>query len=508
MSKRILFINPPFKRFKGILEMYFPLGLGYLASHVKERGYEPFIYNAEIPARGECRENPTFLEQISRTSMHDRYVDRVKDRNDPIWKEMSDVIRRYKPDFVGIAGKTVTYKIALEIARLVKEIDKNIPVILGGPHPTICPEDILADANVDFAVRGEGEETISALLEYLRGGGRGGDIGRIDGLSHRGANGIINNRMRAPITDLDALAFPLRECLINIHNHPPIIFNSMINDLIGSRGCCFNCTFCSVRTMWGRKIRFRSVDNVIAEIVHMKKEFGTTEFHLWDDSFSINKDYMRQFCETMIRRKISVLWSCSTRIDLLDQPLIQLMKKAGCMTMFVGIESGSERILKYIKKDISLGQVRQTAQLLKKAGMPWKAYFIIGFPEETEEDIRETFTFMQSIRPNRLYLTVFTPYPGTELFNEVKALGMLKEDIDWSVIESRSPYNAFVRRIPKDKFKELAFDICAYVDRYNNKSESFVKKILLRTAYYFRHPVLFVLRVAKYGEKRLFLCKK
>jgi len=497
---KILFINPPYVRFKNIENIYFPLGLGYLSAMAKQAGHQAVIYNAEIPAPDEKAKEANYGGQLANLTLSQQVKKRIYDYDDPIWKEIRHVIATEKPAMVGIGTVTVALGVTKRIAELVKAIDKNIKVVIGGPHASVDPRSCFTE-NIDFVITGEGEIPLKGLIDFLEGEKTFEDIGSI--VSKKGSEFIFNDKA-SMIENIDTLPFSDRDGLLNVHNYQKTVFSTFMTDLIGSRGCPFNCKFCSVKNVWGKTVRFRSPDNVAAEMEHMQKNYGSREFHIWDDTFTLNKDYFYRFCDVLISKKSPFLWSCATRVDLLSHEALKKMKQAGCFTVFLGIESGSKKTLDQIDKNISLDKVLEAQDLLKRAKMPWKAYFIVGFPDETKSDMAETFSFMKKIKPSRLFLNVFAPYPGTQLYDRCEELGFLK-NVDWDVVETKGGSHNFANAMDPDDFKKQLKDMSKYVDDYNKAQGSIFKKLSLRYSYMSRHPLGFINRIARYAIKRTIL---
>lgn len=494
---KILLINPPYTRLKGLRDIYFPMGLGYIASSLEKAGHFVRIYNVENSPKGEAEEN---WDYVNRLDAFELYLKRLKNLNDPVWQEIKKIVQEFDPDVCGISCKTVTYNIALIIADIVKKLYPQIPIIFGGPHTSVQPEQVIKEPNIDFAVIGEGEKIIVDLINEINTNKK---FENIPGIYFKKNGSIIKNNKQEYIENIDEIPFPGRHLLMNIHGYNKIIISKMVNSIFGSRGCPFKCAFCSVMNVWGRKVRFRSIDNIIAEIKQVKKNFGTIEFYFWDDTFTLRKKWVIEFCNRVINEKIGIAWGCHTKANLVTEDLIKLMKKAGCFNISLGVESGSETTLKYIKKEINLDDVRRASKILNKLNINWNAYFIVGFPEETEEEILQTWNFMKEIKPNRLFLSVFSPFPGTELYDKVEKLGLINESIDWNTVETKSPRNCFVTRIDKEKFKKIFHQMMEFVDNYNNQSDTFFSKIKIRLNFYSKHPILFIKRIYIYLNRIL-----
>jgi radical SAM superfamily enzyme YgiQ (UPF0313 family) len=196
-------------------------------------------------------------------------------------------------------------------------------------------------------------------------------------------------------------------------------------------------------------------------------------------------------------------WNCETRADVVDEELLAELKRTGCVELLIGIESGSDRILKEIKKGITVEQVMKVARLLNRMGFIWGAFFMVGFPQETEEDVRLTMRLMGKIRADRINLCVFTPYPGCELYDKVVEMGLLPKEPDWSNLSHQSPENYFSPKIPKDRLKKLLFEVAEQTERFNNSPFISLRRAYHKRNVYFRNPGVF-LRGARRNLKILF----
>ncbi|MEW5693442.1 MAG: radical SAM protein [Candidatus Hydrogenedentota bacterium] len=496
---KILLINPPYTRFKGMIDRYAPLGLCYLAAVLEKEGHKVVVYNAENPAIGEGK---VIWDFEYRLDVFDLFLKRMDDTNDIIWQEIRNTIKETRPDVVGITCKTVTYKIAKKIAEISKELFSDMPVIFGGPHPSVASEEVIKYEYCDFVVGGEGEETIKDLIRHIET--KEIPLKNIGGLLYKENGSVKINRRRDFIKNLDSIPFPSKYLLLNNHNYNRTILSNMMGGIIGSRGCPFECKFCSDMNVWGRNVRYRDPNKIIDEIEETKRLFGTIEFYFWDDAFTLNRKRVIDFCSLLVKRKTNIAWGCHTRADLIDDEVILNLKKAGCFKISMGIESGCEETLKNIKKQILLKDVIRASKILNKHRMDWNAAFIIGFPSEKEEQMMQTINFMKSIKPTRLFLSAFTPFPGTELYEETKNMGLINDSIDWSAIETKSPKNAFVTQISKERFQKLFRETMEWIDSYNNKSDTFFHRLNIRLPFYRKHPLLFVKRVIQYLQLKYY----
>ncbi|MBN1913981.1 MAG: cobalamin-dependent protein [Candidatus Omnitrophica bacterium] len=394
----ILLINPPRKIAEGniwkkIDRSLPPLGLAYIASYLEQQGHKVSILDLQA-------------EELN----SDEFKERIKNIN---------------PAFAGITSTTVESEAALLIARLIKEINPMIMVILGGVHPSIMPEEMLKDPAVDFVARGEGEYTLSELLT------KGKDISSISGLSYRFGQSFKHNPDRPFIESLDEMPLPAYH-LLPMEKYRPSQGNYKrlpAASMIATRGCPGRCTFCYTGVS-GRKIRTRSAQNLVKEIKLLKAEYKIKEISFYDDTFTAFKENIADFCRRITSEKIDITWSCMSRVDYVDARILALMKKAGCHQIGYGIESASPEILKNIKKTFPLESAKEAVELTKKAGIDVRAMFMLGNPGETEETLADTVDFALSLKPDIAVFNITTPLPGTEMYEWAKSKGYLL-DLGW-----------------------------------------------------------------------------
>jgi len=229
--------------------------------------------------------------------------------------------------------------------------------------------------------------------------------------------------------------------------------------ILGSRGCPYNCTFCGSSKIWKRKLRVRSIDNILGEIEKLIKDYGKPgerfDIKFWDDTFTSIRKNVINFCNALIQRGLNkkIRWYCLTRVNLIDEEILKLLKKSGCNAIALGIESGSDRILKAIRKRITTEQVRNAVKLIKKHGFRLNTYWMLGFPEETEEDIRASINFLTELRPDSAFVSVLVPFVGTDEYEKVVQAGLMDESYDWKV--PVNPYKGYTK-LPQERFDELS----------------------------------------------------
>jgi len=343
------------------------------------------------------------------------------------WSRLEREISKIKPDIVGISAMTNDINNAHEVAKIVKRLNKKIPVIIGGVHATCMPKETLEEfPYFDILVRGEGEEIMAEIVETLE---RGRQIKDINGILFRSNGQILQTPVRSELKELDKLPFP------DYDGVPLEIYTQFIKKTnyldnidatgfyLSSRGCPYHCTFCASIKVHGHKLRERSVGNVIQELKQYTKKYGTKMFWFWDDTLTVNKKRVLSLCEELIKEKLDLTISCYARVNTIDEELIRRMKQAGFRYIYYGIETGSEKVLKDIRKDITLSQAREAVKLSSKYGLYTTAGFMIGHPTDTKESIEQTIKFANDLIPLGLRLAAFwvaIPLPGTEMFEQVK----------------------------------------------------------------------------------------
>ncbi len=343
--------------------------------------------------------------------------------------DFANILSSFSPDVVGISGQTTpSIHEVYQTAKVVKNHNPSILVVVGGAHVTFQDEQVLRDCpEIDVVVRGEGEVTMNVLLEEVNGNhsyqGVAGTTTRADGT-------IIRNPDRPYIPDLDSLPFPAYD-LLGLHHYFPK--GDRFAPMITSRGCPYQCTFCSSSRITGKRWRGRSPTNVIQELQFLQDRYGVRDVTFIDDLFTFDHQRVSDICTMMNKEVDNVTWTCSSRADIMSRhpEMANWLKEAGCHTIYIGAESGSQRILNTIKKGIRLSQIIKSVALAKKVGLQVVLSFILGIPGETEEDMRSTIDFACRLDPDFAQFTICTPYPGTPLYDEAMENGWIS-DSDWS----------------------------------------------------------------------------
>ncbi len=437
---KILLINPPWYILQGSSLSEIPIGLSYLASFLKGKGHQAEVYNADFSS-------PKYVGYKSLYENYSSYLSCLNNLDGEIWQGIIKEVREHKPDIVGITLKTGSYKSACNIAFLIKRNFPEIITVAGGPHATILPHETAQEGCFDYVVKGEGEITFSELVDRVE---KDESLKGVKGLTYSENGKIIDNPVRPFIEELNSLPSLERDSHLHRKQYPP----DAISLIMTGRGCPYACTFCASERIWKRKVRFRSPSNIVDEMIDVYKKYGSRHFKFRDDTFTLNKQRALEICDRLISQKLPVTWQCETRADCLDEELVRRMSKAGCIGVSIGIESGSERILKYIEKGETKENIEEGIKLLHKSGINVSAFMMIGFPTETEKEMAETMTFVKKLSPNHIILSILTPYPGTKIYDDSLRLGLLKDGSSWERWFHQSPEMGIAEN--KERFGELA----------------------------------------------------
>jgi len=396
----------------------------------------------------------------------DNYRKTLNDPESLIWYKIEETVKKFAPSIVGITTKSQNYAAACNVAKIVKSVNNNTLVVFGGPHATLIKGELLNNPAIDIGVLREGEETLVEILDAFEGSK---PLSAIKGIVYREGDNIFETQRREFIDDLDSLPFPVtvaQDCLIDFDKYPRKSFKY----IFAIRGCPFSCSFCGSRYTWSRKVRFRSVENIIEEIREIQR-LGIDDIHFDDDTWGIKKSFIQNLCIAIKEQCPGLRWSCEIHVKFVDDETISFMKSAGCHSIQIGVESGNNEILKLLNKNSTIEDVFAAANIIKKHNIHLQTFFIVGFPQETEETLHDTISAMTSIPADFLIYSIFTPYYGTKLFNHCKELGIIVDDFDISLFNHQSPENYFCPNIPKDEFKECIRELEKTVDRINNRNK-------------------------------------
>ena len=334
-------------------------------------------------------------------------------------------------DIVGISCLTPSAPAVLSLVRKIKEYDKHILTVLGNIHASVFAEDILrTNAAVDVIVHGEGEFT---MLELVRAWEENMDFINIDGISFKRDGQLIRTKPKALLEDLDELPYPSWH-LLPFKKYGLLPFADIdkpVLSMSGSRGCPYNCIFCSLLHI-SKKYRKRKAKKIVNEIEYLVNNFGVKQIGFVDPIFSLFREDGLEFCGEMIKRGLNkkVVWICETRVDKVDKELLRAMATAGCKRILYGIESGGQKEINYIKKNFNLDVVRHAIRDTKKEGIQTVGLFMLGLPGDTKESIKKTIQFSKEIDLDFAKFAITVPFPGSKLYEDLSSSGKIKRD-DW-----------------------------------------------------------------------------
>lgn len=388
---KILLINPPCRRAVEV-----PLGLGYIASALRLAGHKVAILDI----------NGSGLSQ-------DRVIYAVKNMDF---------------DLAGIGGLTPTYKYVKWLSSVIKKIKPRVPIVAGNMVSTAIPELLLKNTDVDIAVIDEGEETCKELAKMLW---EEKNLEEVDGIMFKRDSQIWRTRPRKRIENLDSLPFPAWDLFpIETYLKGAIHFDYGLRNMSMStvRGCPYGCIYCS--RPFGRKVYARSAKSMIDEIKELKKRYRVEYIGFADDLFLFNEERNLEFCDNMVKEGLDVKWGGSGRVNLVNEKLLTRMKKSGCICLAYGFESGSQKLLDIMQKNVTVKQAEEAIKMTRKCGIKVMGSFMFGLPGETPDTINETLGFIKKTRLPIYRFFYATPYPNTKLYEIAKKMGRLPENDD------------------------------------------------------------------------------
>jgi radical SAM superfamily enzyme YgiQ (UPF0313 family) len=359
------------------------LGLGYLASYARSQHSDLSIkiLDTRVATKKEVR---SFFEQ--------------------------------KWDLFGITVLSPVYQEVIDLVKMLKNDFPGVPVCLGGPYVTTLMEEIFEETPADFAVYGEGEITFSLLISALKGEG---SIEKTEGLMYQKNGMVITNPPREQIKNLEALPMPAYD-LFPMDRYP-------MHRIATSRGCPFKCVFCNSSSIWLGKWRKRPVDDIITEIEYLLSHYKKKIFFFNDNSFNVDLNRVEDFCQALINRKIKIMWTTPVRPELITKPLAELMKKAGCYNVGIGVESANNRILQNINKQNTIENIQRGIRIFKEAGIEVLGQFVIGSPGDTIETVKQSLAFAKDSGLDFVMFYAVVPFKGTNQWDYVQHHGTFFE---------------------------------------------------------------------------------
>lgn len=379
-----------------------PLGLGYLASAVKNI--------ADVKIIDSIKENLNIKELIG--------------------------ILENNFDIIGFQCYTVDFNTVKTLVNKLRKSNNNSILIAGGPQPTLDPINTLKNINLDYLFLGDSEVSFSMFVNFLKDNKlTQQNLKKIPGIAYKYNDQIIVNPLCYPnnLDDYNPSWELYKLETYPLAPHGAFCKQSPTMPIIITRGCPFNCTYCGASKISGFKIRSHSVDFVINQIEILVKKYNVKEIHIEDDNFTMNRKFVEDFCNKLIEKNLGITWTCpnGVRIDTLDENLIKLMKKSGLYSLSVGIESGSDRIRKLMKKNLDTKTIEEKIKLIRKFDIDIVGFFILGYPGEIIEDIKKTIDFACKLDLTRATFSAFKPFPGTDIYNELLKKGEI-EKLDYN----------------------------------------------------------------------------
>ncbi len=343
---------------------------------------------------------------------------------DPL-RWVRDLVTERNYDLVGISALTSMIADAAEVARVVRDVSPDTMIVAGGPHPTVAPEQTLSLGVFDAALVGEAERSLPALVESNL------QLEEQPGLWYERDGEIVCNGPVEPIADLDTLPMPAWD-LLEMDRYlelwyqlDAVRYGVRGTSIMASRGCPYQCSYCqpTLRTLFGRRIRRRSAESLVAEAAKLKAEHGIEGLMWLDDTFLLDRAWMRKLCEEMISAELGLIWGCNIRVDVCDRESLQFMKDAGLRMVHVGIESASQRVLDEVyKKGITIEQVREAVSISRELGLKVRGYFMLGAPTETEEEVRASIDLANELSLDDVTFSITTPLPHTHLYDSTQEM--------------------------------------------------------------------------------------
>lgn len=347
--------------------------------------------------------------------------------------EIISYIQGLSPTILGLTVYTNQLSQTISFLKKVKELLPDIITVVGGPHPSSDEHESLLRQNkaVDVVVIGEGEYTMLELVKNIQ---NGKPLDQTKGIAYRTNGEIKVNHHREYIEDLDSLPFADWDSLPMDKYWAVSAEKKVFVNVLFSRGCKFNCTFCGSRVALGQEVRKRSPKSIVKEIEHLYEEHHARELCINDATFNVDNKWVSEICEGILKlNKPDLVWGCNLRADRMDRETLKLMKRSGCSNIFLGAESGDDNMLKSMKKGTNVEMIRNALRMIDEEGIKIYCGFILGMPGETEESINNTLNFAREFRKYSVAFSLATPFPGTELYKRAQMEGFHVDD--WTTLD-------------------------------------------------------------------------
>lgn len=469
-KQKVIVTTSPWHSFFGEDLPYVPTGLTYIAAVLEQEGHEVIVINPDsiLPSAAKASKNTSWEQNLLGEGFH-------------VWKLLEEFFISNPFDVIGISVMMSQFPSALRVARIVKSVNPNATIVFGGIGVTVRPELAFSEEGlVDYVVRGEGEYTFRDLLKILR---EHGNVSDVKGVSFIKNGTLHHNPAATFIDDIASIPHPakhLYRTIVKEQPIPPIAYGR----LFLSRGCPFHCSYCDSNKLWTRKVRYPTAQYVVEQIRQVRDRFGTRLFVFDDDNFFLHPKLCNEILDLMIDADLGVSWRCEVRANTVNLELLKKMKRAGCCSITLGVESGSDDILKKIGKGITREQTVAAARLIKEAGMLLNAFFIFGFPWENENHFMETCSMFHEISPDGEVggvCSFLIPYPGTQIYEEIKQMGLLPS-LPLHHFHHHNDSIKITPHISDERYFQLTREISRDFNRTNTRKRM---KLLLKNHQYF-----------------------
>ena len=443
MKTNILLIQPPYPNL--IFETTnVPLGLAWLSAVLKKEGFTTAAYDLQVEERD--------LEKLGN---HIKEVD---------------------PEVIGVQFHAqVSFNYSMDVIKYIKKNFEKTPIIVGGQQATFRPEPILNEGGADYLVSGEGELVFPDLLRHVLGDTKAPKPDSIPSLMYKKDGKIVTNKRAGRIEDLDSIPLPDRDAF-KWKKYPQWV-------ILTSRGCPYECAFCSSSSFWGKTVRFRSAENVVAEMEQLVEKYNVKSFLILDDTFTLKKDRVKKIADLIIEKKLPIQWGCGTRMDQINEEVLQDLKRGGCVEISFGLETANQATLDKIKKEVKVEQQKHAIKIAKAAGFQTRVSTIVGLPGESEKELRHTLDFLIEAQPNEIQIYPILPFDGTALSSDPENMGVSVCDPNYDkwIKDSFAPI-AETRWLSRENMvkmaKEMVARLCENGYTHMTGQEEFTKKKL------------------------------
>lgn len=477
MNRTVCLVSPPSRSFNHFRP---PLALIYLAGYLEKNGIETEV--VDIILQDQIRnDNLQFQKEDILNQIQKKIINKIKEVN---------------PFIVSITCYSPEYYEVLNLAKQIKRINKDIFIVVGGIHPTLNPKDFIFKKSViDFAVVGEGEITLAELVRNIENRKKWPQIKSI-AYFDRISNKAIITSPRPLCKNLDDLAFPAYH-KINMEHYVsanPYAIRGVFSRsayILSSRGCPSSCTFCVSKKLRefcgpGGVARLRSPSSLLKEILFLKENYQIDSFYFIDDLFTLNRKNVKEFCDALIDSKTNLIWGCSSKVTTVDFDILKKMRDAGCVQIDFGVERGSDKALLLIKKGITIKKIKEVFASCHILGIRTFANMLVNLPEEKESDLKDIIILLDNIKSDIVSLNVFTPYPGTEIFDVCKRK-ITKKDYPNMM---KNPFDLIEQEPGKYKFYQHNIDLSDWVSKNSKKYNRVLPSLIFHLSpRYLRHIV-------------------